>query len=514
MRRREVSSRAQALRALLVFTALQGFLLTVNLHLLPMWGGEAGTLNRVALPAGGILHPAHTDLQPPLYFLLAQAWLKLTGGKDPLFALRWLSALCAIAATILFDVMWVRKGSPELREWTLQLWAFSPCLLLFGRMANSGSLQVLLTIAAVWALLRFADEPTSWKRMAILAASLTALLYTNYLPGIALWGGSIVLLWLRARADDRPLWRMFLPNALAVAAFMPWIAVVAGSLPRWGQLLAGPNQLYNLTGNGWIEAAVKLGCGIYSLAFGEAFPLWLLVFSALLALPYLWMLALGARLNRPWLLPAATVALLGYIGAAHSVSYPFMGGSLLFLLPLCMVAVSAGIAESGRVGTVFGIALFAANAGGVWSYFEARDILNLAYVAPNQRVVASIILRSSPADTMVWVDGLTVDDRVFQYYLPLNFSVRVLRSAADADAAWSELQGNAGIRHLWFLRNPNDLSTGRAFEKLEQRTMGLFYAHMFHPYVLAPVAYRDMLKYVMHVKQPAGYAYGAWEFRR
>src|ERR1700678_1991388 len=129
------------------------------------------------------------------------------------------------------------------------------------------------------------------------------------------------------------------------------MVTLAAVLPRWQH-----KDLYSLTGNPWMEAALKFAYGFHSLAFGEAVPLWLLIFSALLAGPYLLGLVQGARTQRHWLLPAATVALLGYIGAAHWVSYPFMGARLLFLLPLLLVAVAASIGELGLCATVFAAA--------------------------------------------------------------------------------------------------------------------------------------------------------------
>jgi hypothetical protein len=510
VRPREQSSRADALRTLLIFTVLQAFLLTVNLHLLPMWGDEASTLACAPLPVSGILKFVRADIHPPLYFLLAHVWLKVTRFTDPLVALRLLSALYSLAATILLDRLWLREATLETRQWMLQLWAFSPCMLLFGRMARSYSLQVLLTILAVWALLRFAEDYGSWKRLVVLAASLTALLYTHYLPGVAVWGGANVLLLMRLRHDKGAFWRMWvLPNALVAAAYAPWMVTLAAVLPRWQH-----KDLYSLTGNSWMEAALKFAYGFYSLAFGEAIPLWLLFFSALLAGPYLWVLVRGARAQRQWLLPAATVALLGYIGAAHWVSYPFMGARLLFLLPLLLVAAVAGIGQLGRVGTVFGVALFAANAGGVWAYFKTSDILNIAYVAPSRQIAAVIAVRSSPADTLVLVDGLNVDAAVIADYLPLNFALGVLRSPADAATAWSILQSNSHIRHVWFLQSPHDISPGHAFEKLQAQMMGAWYSHTLHPFVQASAIQRWVMKYAMHIATPPGYVYEVWEFRR
>ncbi len=510
MTRREVSSRAGGLRLLLIFSVLQAFLLTINLRLLPLWGDEASTLSCVALPVGGILQAVRADIHPPLYFLLAHAWLKLTGAGDPLWALRLLSAIYAMATTILLDRLWFGEASIETRQWVLQLWTFSPCMLLFGRMARSYSLQVLLTVVTVWCLLRFAEEYTSWKRLAGLVLALSALLYTHYLPGFALWGGANLLLLMRLRATPRAWWRLWLlPNALVAIAYLPWMITAAGVLPRWQH-----KELYSLTGNAWLEAALKLAYGFYSLAFGEAVPIWLLALSIILAAPYVWVLVRGANPHPQWLAAAAAAALLAYMGAAHWVSYPFMGARLLFLLPLVLAALAAGIGQLGRIGTIFGVLLFAANAGGVWAYFQTRDILNIAYVAPHRQIAGAIAYRSSPADTLVLVDGLNVDDTVLAEYLPLNFRMRVLRSAGDAEAAWSLLRSDPRIKHVWFVRNPHDISQGHAFEQLQQRMMGAWFSHAMHPYVPASAIQRAVIKYVMREGEAPGYVYEVWEFRR
>jgi hypothetical protein len=479
--RRDLSERADRLRTLLVFTVLQAFLVTVNLRLLPMWSEEARALNWAVL------------------------WLKLTGATDPLWSLRLCSAVCAIGSTVLLERLWLRKVSAEAHQWVLLLWAFSPGVLLYGRMAQSYSLQTLLTIVAVWAVLRFTEDFTSWKRLAALVVSLTALLYTQYQPGLAVWIAANILLLKVGRTPRSardplvPFWRTFLlPNLLVAAAFIPKLL----SLPH------APRDIYSLTRNAFLEPLLKLAYGFYSLAFGEAIPIWLLALTAILVVPYIWILVRAARNHRQWLWPAATLALLAYIGAAYWFAYPFMGAHLLFLLPLLMLAVATGIEESGRLGLVFGVALFAAQAGGVWYYFEARDMINIAYLTPNRQMAATIALHSLPANTMVWVDGLNLDATIFGYYLPVNFPLRVLRSPADADAASNEVERNPAILHVWFIRNDD------SFDQLEKRMTGNFHYHALHPYVAAPATYRLGLRYVMHEPEAPRYIYQVWEFRR
>jgi hypothetical protein len=221
-----------------------------------------------------------------------------------------------------------------------------------------------------------------------------------------------------------------------------------------------------------------------------------LALSAILIVPYICVLVRAARNHPRWLLPAAAAALMGCVGAAYAES------RLLFLLPLLILAVAAGIEESGRLGAVFGIALFAANAGGVWSYFGAHDFIDVAYVTPQRQIANTIVLRSMPADTVVWTDGENLPD------LPANFSVRVLRSAADADAAWNDVERNPAIRHVWFIRKTD------AFEALQQRMMSAWHYQVLHLYVPAPETYRLAQKFVMRVPNPPRYVYQVWEFRR
>src|SRR6185312_6674979 len=78
--RRDLSTRGAGLRTLLIFAALQAFLLSINPQLLSMWGEEAMSLCRASSPLGGILRLAHAEAQPPLYLLLLHGVLKLTGA--------------------------------------------------------------------------------------------------------------------------------------------------------------------------------------------------------------------------------------------------------------------------------------------------------------------------------------------------------------------------------------------------------------------------------------------------
>lgn len=468
-----------------------------------MWGDETFTVSVISQSPAEIIRTVQSDIHPPLYFLLAHWWNQLPIGSDPLVRLRLLSVVFAILTTIFIERTWLKTVSDDVRDWFLPLWVFSPVLLLYDRMARSYSLQILLSAIAIWFAIRFVENPAP-KFMAALVVSLTALLYTHYLPGIAIWAGLNVLLFSRRRA-----WLIL--NVLVAAAYLPWLITLGGALSRWQH-----KETYNLTGNAWLEQIVKLGYWFYSFAFGEAIPLWLLPVTILLALPCFWLVYSGARIHRVWVAPTAVAAVVGYLGAARWVSYPFMGARLLFLLPVFLLTMAAGIVSKKRLGMILGIVLFLANLGGIWGYFGAWDILNAGYITPNQEIAREIVLHSSPENTVVWIDGLNIDGSTLQYYLSKTFPIRILTTPETIAAAQAELQ-NGNIHHVWFIRNTHDISAGHAFSKLEQEMSRTWYNRTLHPYVPLSPTHRAILRAIamLHHEDMSSprYMYEVWEFK-
>ena len=201
---------------LLLCLIVQAALMTHRLDLLPMWGDELFTVQAAQQPVGAMIEMVRGDVHPPLYFLLAHYWIRLTPG-NALIDLRLLSVVFALLATIALDRLWLKHASP-LRAWCLALWTLSACLLLYSRMARSYSLQVLGFVVVAWAAWRWSQEFASWKRLLIWSGSLAVLLYTHYVPGIAAWAGANLLLlrthvsvraacWRETRSSWRPICR-------------------------------------------------------------------------------------------------------------------------------------------------------------------------------------------------------------------------------------------------------------------------------------------------------------------
>ena len=55
-----------------------------------------------------------------------------------------------------------------------------------------------------------------------------------------------------------------------------------------------------------------------------------------------------------------------------------------------MLAIAAGAYSTRAPGSVIAGALLAANLVGIGSYFQARDLLNIGYLAPMDRIARDI----------------------------------------------------------------------------------------------------------------------------
>lgn len=323
---------------LAILLLLQACLLFSALDLLPAWGDEAFTLRTVAHPVREIIPIVQHDIHPPLYYVLARQWRRLPLPWSGVAALRSFSALWALAATVLLDLFWTRFWAPSGRRLALWLFVLSPCFLLYGRMARSYSMQVALVLLTLGLLQRWMKRPNSWALGGGAAVAMLALLYTHYVPGIALMAGVMAVAW-RSLGPMRVA-AFWLASA---AGYAPWAISLMDAMNRWGQ--AGSfSSSYASTGSVLREQVLKAAYGAISLTIGETF----LVVSLLVVPVVLFVAATRAKglLHQPLagILPIA--AGVGYLGVARWVSYPFIPARMLWLLPFLMLALALGLPAS------------------------------------------------------------------------------------------------------------------------------------------------------------------------
>lgn len=500
---------SQRFAAPILLLLMQALLLLTRPSLLPLWGDELFTLTTAARPPAAILARVGADIHPPLYFLLAHLWLALPFGADPLLSLRVLSCLFALGATVVLDRLLLRHAPEEARLWTLVLWVSSPCVLLYARMARSYSLQVLLALIAAACFLRFAANPARWRPLFAYSASLAALLYTHYVPGLALWLATAVVLALRAR----PLLRVALSQLLIAAAYAPWMIVLGSALAKWTSRPAP----VRFTGNPAAEIALKAGFTGFSFLFGEAPPLWMLGAAVPVAAAALWLAFVALRAHPRLALPLALASLAAFAGTVRWVSYAFVPARLLFLLPALVAAIAFGSRLRPRIGALLAAALLLTNLTGVFSYFQTRNLLNPAYLLPTGRIAAQIALGSPPGATAVWADALNFPCDVLRFDLDPSIPVRLIDSPASARAALAELDSGR-IQRVWLVRSTHDLTPGRALDGIEDALRSAAWNRRLYPYVPLSPAQRELLRLLAWTRAPSSppvpFAFEVWEFAR
>ncbi|MBI5086074.1 MAG: hypothetical protein HZB13_15925, partial [Acidobacteria bacterium] len=136
----------------------QALLLFTVPDLLPVWTDELFTLQTIPRPLVEIVPVLQRDIHPPLYYFLLHWW-----PWRSLAGLRVVSGLWALVATLLLDRFWTSRWRPWRRWLALALFAFSPCLLLYGRMARSYSMQAALAVAVVAGLWRWTRRGEGWR---------------------------------------------------------------------------------------------------------------------------------------------------------------------------------------------------------------------------------------------------------------------------------------------------------------------------------------------------------------
>ena len=483
------------------FLPLQAVLCFWNLGLLSPWMDEAETLMVVRLPVRQILHIASEDVHPPFYYLLVDAWQRLPLGLDWAVQARALSVIFALAATVAADRLWARRLEERGRIWFLALWSLSPCLLLYARMCRSYSLQLLVATVAAAFILRFAEQ-RSWKTGAALAVWLTAGLYTHYVPGLALLATANLALLRKRRIRDA-----MVIDALVALAYLPWMGSLAASLGSWGTRTG----TYMVTGAMLSEIPVKLAFWAMSFVMGEAVPDVVLVLGGLILLLAGVLALSGARRDRELLLIAAPAVVIGFIGVARWVSYPFIPARMLFAFPFFLLMFVTGAMAHRRAGAVALAAMLALSVSGVWCYFHKTGFRNKEYAVPIQEITAHIRQSSTAADSAILVDSGNSDPTAMEYALGPS---RPFLQTGNPQAALAvvRLLAEPTVRTIWFLRSTHDVSAAQLDARFERQLRGAMTVTV-HPYEAFTPLERWLMR-AMGMRDPPAWSQELLEFRR
>ncbi|MEO8084216.1 MAG: glycosyltransferase family 39 protein, partial [Ardenticatenales bacterium] len=230
-----------------------------------LWYDEGTSAQLATRSAAAIVAAAAGDIHPPLYYLLLAAWSRAFGHG--VLALRALSAVLGAATVAATIAIGRRLGGRRVALVAGALAATSPYLIWYSQEVRMyvlagflGAALVVLALADADALVDDAPVPASppnrdaprdaprIPRTLLIAALVTAALYTQYLAGaaaVAIGGGAMALGWARAfapsrRRGGRPPWpsvaRWLAAMTIAAALFVPWLARAWPVLRDWPAL--------------------------------------------------------------------------------------------------------------------------------------------------------------------------------------------------------------------------------------------------------------------------------------
>jgi len=442
---------------LAVVLCVQACLLFPALNLLPIWTDELFTIQTVPHTIREIIPIVQRDIHPPLYYALLHEWAKRPLPWTGVAALRAFSCTWALLATLLLDLFWLRFLKPFERCLALALFAFSPCLLLYGRMARSYSMQTALTLLSLAMLMRWMQNPASVPRVLCALISTLGLLYTHYVPGLALLAGFVLIGWRSLGVTRTAVF-----TCAVGLGYLPWAATMIQALNRW-QHASNLAAKYSLTGNIVLEQIIKIGFGLVSLTIGESF----LAFSLLLVPVILLLVAKGARtpeFSRYFPSLIAVSALAGYIGVSRWASYPFIPARLLWLLPFVSLSLALGISHLNKLSLRWAAALviLLSYASSIAMYFRRENFLNLGYAAPLPEIAGTLNRDAQPSD-LILMDGYNTDSQVLSAYLSGRTPYLVLDPKNLAEAR----QRIPAAATVWIARNTRDISPGHSTTEIQ-----------------------------------------------
>ncbi|MHB1355322.1 MAG: glycosyltransferase family 39 protein [Anaerolineae bacterium] len=314
-----------------------------------LWNDEGTTVALVQRDIPTILRNAAADIHPPLYYLVLQAWVKLTGISE--FAVRALSALTGVGLVLvvyLLGRILLRRDIALLAALYTGLSSFQVYYSQETRMYMWAALLGALS----WLVFLHLVKPVSqaplrrwscgWACTYLVISS--AATYSHYLlfAVVLSQNAAFLYVWLSQGKQRQMVWlsRWIVLQLALVIAYVPWLIVSWNSLTGWpavggvlsfGQFISRAGQVlaYGVT---IPQRTLLLGSGLVLLILAVIVPLvarrrgaWLLWFYLIVPLVTLFTLSIGRPLYKDKFLlfvsPAYTLMLaVATIGFAERLN--------------------------------------------------------------------------------------------------------------------------------------------------------------------------------------------------
>lgn len=167
------------------------------------------------------------DVQPPLYYMLLNLWLRLFGTSET--ALRSLSVLLSSACIPLLYVLGRRLVLVPVAAYSALIFAIAPFQVAFAQYNRPYALLGFLALLSTWTAVRLCRGEGGWRWLLGYAGAAVAGLYTHYLFVWVLGFHWILVSWSR-RGDGRFLLRWAMTQLCIAAAMLPWVPIVLAQM--------------------------------------------------------------------------------------------------------------------------------------------------------------------------------------------------------------------------------------------------------------------------------------------
>lgn len=355
-------------------------------------------------------------------------------------------------------------------------------------------MQLALGVIAIYATLEFVEKPNELRRLTSFVVSCALLLYTHYLPGIAVIAAAVIALLRRGRIKA-----IVLSGLLIGLLYLPWLLTLAGILKIWSV-----TESYRV-GGFFADQTVRLAYWFVAFGLGEMLSPACTVIAVISAPLLFYALYRGFRRHPDWLEVVLVAAVTGYIAVSRWSGYPATASHVLFALPFFLMLMAEGIDEGFRRRFPLLLLLTIMYVSGISSYFAKSDFLNKGFAVPN-RAMAATILQHSAGEKATVVLEIPFPDALIPL-LGTAAKPSLIVDEESADGAHKRIQETIG--RSWLCRRAHDLTDSRVVDKLERevRQERSVTTYEFAPY---NVLERWILRWLRGPGQPA-YAYRCLE---
>ncbi|NOZ70532.1 MAG: hypothetical protein GXP38_01235 [Chloroflexi bacterium] len=255
-----------------------------HLDVQSLWYDEGVTAQVAQLGVGELTRWTAGDIQPPLYYLLMNGWLRLfqPWPGNIAYLMRWLSVAWGM---LLIPLLWgvARRLWNECTANLAALLAtISPLLVYYSQEARMYTQLLTLTTMAAWAILHTLSGSVSKQRVSVrwwglYGITALAALYTHYLAGFALVAFALYWahVWWHRGHERQPLRRFLTVNALVVGGYLPWLPAMVRRFQVDASYWAGTLKL----GEAVLDVAINFTVGATEVMLESEARTWLIGFA-------------------------------------------------------------------------------------------------------------------------------------------------------------------------------------------------------------------------------------------